>query len=44
MEKIDDFKINGAKHSPPGAKMPKDRGPPECVSGDPLSQVIMCQK
>ena len=34
---------NGAKHSPPGAKITKARGPPLCIPGDPLSQVIMCQ-
>ena len=33
----------GAKHSPPGAKVSKARGPPLCISGDPLSQVIICQ-
>ena len=37
------FDYNGAKHSPPGVKVTKVRGPPLCISGDPLSQIIICQ-
>ena len=38
--------LHGAKHSPPGRQGAPDwqKGdPPECVPGDPLSHVFICQ-
>ena len=37
------FGSHGGKHSPPGAKVTKARGPPLCRPGDPLSHIIICQ-